>query len=87
MSFAKGSSGNPAGRPRGVPSPQAKIRTAMGEKLSEILEILTQKALGGDMQAISLIISRGVGPAKAESNSSASNEATAWLLAQREVTA
>lgn len=67
MAFKKGQSGNPSGRKRGIPNPQARIRAAMAERLDDILKILTERALEGDMAAINLIVSRCVAPAKAES--------------------
>lgn len=67
MAFKKGSSGNPTGRPKGIANPQARLRTALGARLEDIIKVLTDKALDGDMAAINLIVSRCVSPAKAES--------------------
>jgi hypothetical protein len=65
--FKPGKSGNPAGRPKGIPNPQAKLRKSIEEQLPEIITRLAQAALGGDVQAASLLLSRCLPPVKPES--------------------
>lgn len=56
--FQKGKSGNPAGRPKGTPNPQTRIRNAIAADLPKILAVLRDRALDGDAQAASLLLSR-----------------------------
>lgn len=56
--FKPGTSGNPKGRPKGVPNPQARIRQMIGDDLPRILATLRDRALDGDVQAASLLLSR-----------------------------
>lgn len=56
--FKPGTSGNPKGRPKGVPNPQARIRQVIGDDMPRILAVLRDKALDGDVQAASLLLSR-----------------------------
>lgn len=65
--FKPGQSGNPAGRPRGIPSPSAKLRQAIGEHSDEIIKVMVQQALAGDVSAASLLLSRVLPTARPES--------------------
>ena len=62
--FKPGTSGNPKGRPKGVPNPQARIRQVIGADMPRILGVLRDKALDGDVQAASLLLSRCLSPLK-----------------------
>lgn len=57
--FAKGSSGNPKGRPIG-PQHQSKIMAALGgrEGLNEIVGVVKAQALAGDMSAAAILLNR-----------------------------
>jgi len=57
MAFQKGTSGNPAGRPRGIVN-QAKLRKAIANDLPDILSALVQKARDGDTAAAKLLLDR-----------------------------
>lgn len=59
-----GTSGNPAGRPRGS-GEVAKLRAAIAEHVPEILEQMVEAAKGGDVQAARLLLERVLPPVKA----------------------
>jgi len=65
--FRPGQSGNPAGRPKGIPNPQAKLRQAITAHVPAIIDRLVAAALDGDTAAASLLLSRALPPAKPES--------------------
>ncbi len=68
MGFKKGKSGNPAGRPKGIPNPQAKLRQLISDDLPAIIGALVEKAKGGDTGAASLLLSRCLPPLKPQSD-------------------
>lgn len=57
MAFAKGTSGNPAGRKPGIVN-QMALRALIAKDLPQILEALKAQALAGDVGAIKLLIDR-----------------------------
>jgi hypothetical protein len=57
MTWAKGVSGNPAGRKPGS-GEVAKLRAGLGQRLPEILEVLVGRALEGDVGALKLVLER-----------------------------
>lgn len=65
--FQPGQSGNPAGRPKGVPNPQARLRLAIAEHVPAIITRMVEAARDGDVAAASLLLSRVLPPARAES--------------------
>lgn len=67
MRFKPGQSGNPAGRPPGRPSKVTQLRSQIEEHLPAIIQRLVREALDGDTQAASLLLSRALPPARAES--------------------
>jgi hypothetical protein len=61
MTFAKGQSGNPAGRPRGSRNRSTLLEQALHDGEGEaIMRALIHKALGGDMAALRLCVERVV---------------------------
>lgn len=64
--FQPGQSGNPAGRPRGIPNPQARLRKAIEQHVPAILDRLVAAALDGDVAAASLLLSRALAPLRPE---------------------
>ena len=64
--FQPGQSGNPAGRPRGIPNPQARLRQAISEHVPAIITRLVAAALDGDVGAAGLLLSRVLPQAKPE---------------------
>jgi hypothetical protein len=65
--FQSGQSGNPNGRPRGIPNPHAKLRKAIEGHVPAIIDRLVQAALDGDTAAASLLLSRCLAAVKPES--------------------
>jgi hypothetical protein len=65
--FKTGQSGNPGGRPKGIPNPQARLRHAIAEKLPQIIDRLVVAALAGDVSAASLLLARCLPPLRPES--------------------
>lgn len=56
--WQKGQSGNPQGRPPGRPDARTKITRALAEDGAEIVRVVLDAALEGDMQACSIILAR-----------------------------
>ena len=65
--FQKGRSGNPKGRPAGIPSPTAKLRNIIAGDLPGILAALVEKAKDGDVGAANLLLSRCLPPLRPQS--------------------
>lgn len=64
MKFKPGESGNPNGRPKGVPNPATALRNRIAEHLPAIITTLVGNARAGDTQAASLLLSRCLPPVK-----------------------
>ena len=58
MRFQPGQSGNPAGRPKGVPSKVVEYRALLNPEVPEILKVVVGKAKDGDLSAAKLILDR-----------------------------
>lgn len=65
--FKKGQSGNPTGRPAGIPSPTAKLRNVISDDLPAIIATLVEKAKDGDISAAALLFSRTLPPLRPQS--------------------
>lgn len=61
--WPKGKSGNPAGRPKGIPNPQAKLRKLIN--VEGIVKKLQEKALTGNTRAAELLLERALPPLRA----------------------
>ena len=64
MTFRKGASGNPRGRPRGIQT-QAKLREAIAADIPEIIKAMTTAAKAGDTGAARLLTDRALPALKA----------------------
>ena len=60
-----GQSGNPKGRPPGR-GDSALLRASIQSHLPQVIDMLVNKALDGDTNAASLLLSRGLAPLKPE---------------------
>lgn len=58
MAFVKGQSGNPAGRAKGIPNPQARLRKAIEQHLPDILSAMVEQAKAGDTAAARLLVDK-----------------------------
>lgn len=59
--FLKGVSGNPAGRPK---SENAVLRQKLAEQADDVMSVVVNAALAGDMQAAKLVLDRVCPPLK-----------------------
>lgn len=65
--FTKGASGNPAGRPPGIPNPNTRLRQQIAEHVPGIIAAMVNAAKSGDTAAASLLLGRVLPPARPES--------------------
>ena len=65
--FQKGQSGNPAGRPPGIPNPITRFRQQIAEHAPEIITAMVTAAKAGDTSAASLLLARLLPPVRPES--------------------
>lgn len=63
--FQPGHSGNPKGRPKGVPDRRSAWREALADHLPELLDHLVARAKAGDEFAIKAILERVAPPLRA----------------------
>lgn len=66
MAFQKGQSGNPAGRPKGIPNPAARLRKRIEKDVPGIIEAMVTAAQSGDTAAAKLLLERVIPPLKAQ---------------------
>ncbi len=62
--FQPGQSGNPKGRTPGT-GEVAKLRAVIADRVPELLAVLVERALGGDVGAARLLLERAIAPLKA----------------------
>ena len=60
--FARGCSGNPAGRPRGIPNPAARAALLFDGQAEALAQKAVELALAGDAVALRLCLDRILGP-------------------------
>jgi hypothetical protein len=60
VQFTKGSSGNPAGRPKGIRDKRHRFNEAIESMIPEVLESVFQKAVAGDMTAAKMLLDRSL---------------------------
>lgn len=64
--FQPGKSGNPKGRPRGVPDCRSEWRDGLAKHLPALIDQLVDKAKAGDEFAIKLILERVAPPLRSQ---------------------
>lgn len=67
MTFQKGVSGNPAGRPVGVRDRRTALREALESRGEELLSKAVERALGGDTTVLIALLSKVIPRIKPES--------------------
>jgi hypothetical protein len=67
MKFRPGQSGNPAGRPRGLPDSRHRLRAALEPHADELLDQAITLAKGGDAAMLAFLLSRALPAVKPES--------------------
>ena len=66
--FKKGQSGNPKGRPVGVPDKRTELRKRFEVDGSKVAAAVIEQALKGDMQAARLVLERIAAPIRAKAD-------------------
>jgi hypothetical protein len=67
MTFVKGKSGNPTGKPKGTRHKSTKLRDAIANDMQEIIAVLVGRAKDGDTSAAALLFSRTLPPLRPQS--------------------
>lgn len=67
MTWAKGVSGNPAGKAPGTESKITKLRNMIAARVPDIIDRLIESAINGDTQAAKLLIERALPAYRTES--------------------
>lgn len=65
MTFVKGQSGNPAGRPVGSKNKRTLLEEQLHQSAPSVTGVVINTALSGDMQAASLVLARVAAPLRA----------------------
>ena len=66
MSFKKGESGNPQGRPKGILDKRVELRALLDPHKKELVAKAVERALDGDTQALRLCLERLIPPIKSQ---------------------
>lgn len=67
MTFKKGQSGNPSGRPKGIKDKRLRFRDMLEPHAGALIEKLVNEALAGDMSALKICIDKLLPTPKSES--------------------
>ena len=82
MTWEKGKSGNPRGRPRKSQKPMAQLRGQISEHLPAVIEVLADAGKEGDVQAARILVERCVPSMRAIDQNVNVNEAVRSLTDQ-----
>ena len=80
--FVKGQSGNPAGRPKGIPDQRTALRSLLEPHAQELVAKAVKLALDGDTTALRICIERLIPPMKARDEAVQLGSAKAGLSEQ-----
>jgi hypothetical protein len=64
MKFKKGKSGNPKGRPKGLPDKRTALRALLEPHAEELIRVAVERALEGDTAALRLCLERLIPPVR-----------------------
>lgn len=67
MKFKPGTSGNPAGRPKGIADARVRLRAALEPHADALLEVAVTAAKGGDTAMLAFLLSRALPATRPES--------------------
>lgn len=81
--FTKGRSGNPTGKKPGTKDRRTELRELLKPRAPELLQMIVEQALAGDMAAAKLVIDRVCPPVKAVSEPLQSKLPTTGSLAEQ----
>ena len=83
--FKKGTSGNPKGRPMGIPDRRVAYRGLIEQHVPELLEVVQKAALSGDLTACRLLLDKVVPSVRPREVTTTLPEFSGTLAARSEI--